>query len=83
MGNVQNRPLERFISHFLQTKNLFVITSILMTDIGDEMCWWQLLYTDGKLVTVLAILVTNIHYLLTLVTHIEIQSPISTDRNQL
>ena len=42
-------------------------------DVGDEMCWWQLY---KMLVTVLAILVTNIHYLFTLAsrTNIEIQS---------
>ena len=38
-----------------------MIASMLVTDVGDEMCWWQLLNIgDG-----LAILVTNIHYHLT------------------
>ena len=37
---------------------------MLVTDIGHELCWWQLKDVgDNYKMTVSAILVTNIHYL--------------------
>ena len=57
-----------------------LVRSILVTDVGDEMCWRQLFYVDDGF----GHSVKNIHYLhFTLVsaTNIEIQSPTSTNRN--
>ena len=49
-------------------------------DVGGEMCWWQL----KVLVTVLAISITNIHYLLILAsgTNIQKMSPTLSHKHQ-
>ena len=55
-------------------------SSMLVTDFGEEMRWWQLDDGDG-----LAILVTNIRYRITLESGANIKniSPTSTNRHQL
>ena len=60
------------------------VTLMLITNVEDEMCWWQFVTNNYKmLVTVLAILVTNIHYLSTLASGIQKMFPTSKFRHQL
>ena len=59
------------------------VTLMLITNVEDEM-WWQVVTNNYKmLVTVLAILVTNIHYLSTLASDIQKMFPTSKFGHQL
>ena len=41
-----NYDLERYINSNIKT--VFPVTSMLVTDVGNEMCWWQLQnFVDG------------------------------------
>ena len=65
------------------------VTSKLMTDVADEMCWWQLLVVGDGLGDgfchhhPLCFCISVEHQHLKDVTNIDIQSPTSTYRHQL
>ena len=74
-----NRPLFApfiFKLVFVELRRVLVVTSMLVTDVGDEMCWWQL-QLHKMLVTVLVQIVDVYLFTIASGTNIPKMSPTS------
>ena len=82
-SSIQFRTFLRFIGH-----ESFMLTSVLVTDVGDEMCWWRLYdvgdgFSNFDYQHSLSFYINNGDQQSKDIANLEIQSPTSTNRHQL